>query len=61
MFIAPKEVNWTALMAGIICAVVITILIGLGVWLLLRFHRKKILEGTDVPIDEEDHIFSKRI
>ena len=53
----PATIDWTTLIAGIICAVVITALIGLGIWLLLRFHRKKMLEGTAV-VDEDDGMFS---
>jgi hypothetical protein len=54
MFAVPKTIDWTTLIAGIVCAVVITVLIGLGLWLLLRFHRKKMLEGAPELNDEED-------
>ena len=53
MFAVPKTIDWTTLIAGIVCAVVITVLIGLGLWLLLRYHRKKMLEGAPELNDEE--------
>jgi sortase (surface protein transpeptidase) len=43
----PKETKWVTLVAGIFIAICITAVIGIGMWLLFRFHRKKMLEGTE--------------
>jgi hypothetical protein len=37
-----------------VCAAVITVLIGLGLWLLLRYHRKKMLEGAPELNEDAD-------
>ena len=51
--IEPKEPDWTKLIAGILIAVVVTAAVGIGLWFLLKYHRKKMLEGTDIDEDSK--------
>ena len=47
------EPNWTKLIAGILIAVIVTVAIGIGLWFIFKYHRKKMLEGIDFEEDSK--------
>ena len=45
---AVREVKWANMLIGISSALIICLAIGVGLYFLLKFHRKKILAGLNI-------------
>lgn len=48
MVAAPRQIRWMNLIIGITAALVICLAIGVALYYLLRYHKKKLLEGVNI-------------
>ena len=49
---APRDLKWINLIIGITSTIVILFAIGVGMYFLLKYHKKKLLEGINMTTEQ---------